>query len=130
MQNGEPPIEKLREFWTRYYTTSNMRLSVVGGSSLDSLQATIEKTFGILPHSNEPPRRKKVNNNSPIFPREHAVYGPENPAFGKEQLGKMREVIPLLETRLLKVQFATPPFDDPVLRKTKPYRVLSHLLGM
>jgi insulysin len=123
------PVGELKKFWDTYYTTSNIRLSVVGRSSLDALQKTVEDTFGQLPHSNTPPRRDMLNPNAPVFPREHAVYGPENPAFGKPQMGKLREVIPLMETRSLKIKFATPPLDDPVLRKTMPHRVISHLMG-
>ena len=123
------PIGELKKFWSSYYTTSNVRLAVAGRSSLDALQKTVEDTFGQLPHSDQPHRRNKVNPQSPVFPREHAVYGSENPAFGSEQLGKLREVIPLLETRTMKVMFATPPLDDPVLRKASPHRVISHLLG-
>lgn len=124
-----PPSGELRKFWEKYYRTSNMRLAVVGSSSLDALQKTVEDTFGILPASNDPPRHNKVNPNAVAFPRENANYDIENPAFGVEQLGKIREVVPLLESRSLKVQFATPPLDDPMMKKTKPYRALSHLLG-
>lgn len=129
MSKGEPPIDELKKFREKYYTTSNMRLAVVGTSSLDALQDSVERTFGQLKYSDEPPRREGKNPNAVMFPREHAIYGPENPAFGAEQLGKYRELIPLLETRSLRVQFATPPLDDPVLQKSRPHRVLSHLLG-
>jgi len=129
MQRGEPPIDELKKFRENYYTTSNMRLAIVGTSSLDALQDSVERTFGQLEYSNQPPRREGVNPNSVTFPREHAIYGPENPAFGSDQLGKYREIIPLLETRSLRVQFATPPLDDPVLQKSRPHRVISHLLG-
>lgn len=129
MQRGSPPVDELRAFFDTHYTTSNMRLAVVGKSSLDALQDTVEKTFGSLKYSDVPPRRDKVNPNAPIFTREHAVYGHENPAFGPAQLGMYREVIPLRESHTLKVQFATPPADDPALSETKPYRVISHLLG-
>lgn len=123
------PVPQLQTFWDKYYKSSNIRLAVVGGSSLDALQQTVEESFGQLAYSNEPPRRAKVNPNAAVFPREHAVYDPEHPAFGKNELGQIREIIPLLESRMLKVKFATPPFADPVLRQTKPYRVLSHLMG-
>jgi insulysin len=123
------PVQALKDFWDKYYTTSNMRLAVVGCSSLDALQKTVEQTFGDLAFSDDLPRREKQNPLSPVFPRENAVHDPENPAFGPEQLGKFREVIPLLESRTLKVQFITPPVYDPELRKTRPQRVLSHLIG-
>ena len=123
------PVQALKDFWKSYYTTSNMRLAVVGCSSLDALQQSVEDTFGSLAFSDEPPRREKVNPLSPVFSRENAIHDPENPAFGPEQLGKLREVIPLLESRTLKVQFVTPPVYDPELRKTRPHRVISHLIG-
>jgi len=123
------PVQELKEFWKQYYTTSNMRLAVVGCSSLDALQRTVEETFGELALSDQLARRKKVNPHSPVFPRENAVHDPKNPAFGPEQLGKFREVIPLLESRTLKVQFVTPPVYDPELRKTRPHGVISHLIG-
>ena len=123
------PVQELKDFWKKYYTTSNMRLAVVGCSSLDALQKTVEETFGDLAFSDEPPRRENVNPDSPVFPRDNAMYDPENPAFGSEQIGKLREVIPLLESRTLKVQFVAPPTYDPELRKTRPHRVLSHLIG-
>jgi insulysin len=129
MARGEPPIDELKRFREEFYTTSNMRLAVVGTSSLDALQETVERTFGKLEYSDKPPRREKRNPSSPFFPQERAIYGSDNPAFGPEQLGKYREIIPLLESRKLKVQFATPPMDDPVLQKSRPHRVLSHLLG-
>eukprot|EP00531_Pseudo-nitzschia_arenysensis_P017139 CAMPEP_0116149838 /NCGR_PEP_ID=MMETSP0329-20121206/19195_1 /TAXON_ID=697910 /ORGANISM="Pseudo-nitzschia arenysensis, Strain B593" /LENGTH=1190 /DNA_ID=CAMNT_0003646247 /DNA_START=113 /DNA_END=3685 /DNA_ORIENTATION=+ len=123
------PVQELKDFWKKYYTTSNMRLAVVGCSSLDALQQTVEETFGDLAFSDQSPRREKVNPQSPVFSRENAIHDPENPAFGPDQLGKFREVIPLLESRTLKVQFVTPPVYDPELRKTRPHRVLSHLIG-
>lgn len=129
MQKGKAPIDELHEFLGKYYTTSNMCLAVVGSSKLDALQASVERTFGALKHSHESPRREKENPEAKVFVREHAVYGTENPAFGPEELGKYREVIPLLESRSVKIQFATPPLEDPALEKAKPYRVLSHLLG-
>ncbi|VEU34972.1 unnamed protein product [Pseudo-nitzschia multistriata] len=86
------PVQELKNFWKKYYTTSNMRLSVVGCSSLDALQKTVEETFGELALSDEPPRREKVNPLSPIFPRENAVHDPENPAFGPEQIGKQDRI--------------------------------------
>jgi len=123
------PVQELKNFWSKYYTTSNMRLAVSGCSSLDALQHAVEETFGELAFSDQSPRREKVNPLSLIFPRENAIHDPKNPAFGPEQLGKSREVIPLLESRTLKVQFLTPPVYDPELRKTRPHRVLSHLIG-
>jgi insulysin len=120
-------LEQLREFWSQYYQTYNMRLAVVGHGSLDALQKTVEETFGKLPFSKGPPRRI-ANRPDQLFVRENAVYG-GIPAFGAEQLAKLRYILPFTETRTIKVYFSTPPLDDPKLAPSKPYRVLSHFLG-
>ena len=122
----ETLLEELRLFWERYYRTYNLRLSVVGHGSLDALQKSVEETFGQIPISEGSPRRL-MNTEGQLFQREHAVYG--IPVFGPEQMGFMYHTKPLTETRSVKVMFAVPPFDDPTMRKSKPYRVLSHILG-
>jgi insulysin len=50
-------------------------------------------------------------------------------AFGEEQLGRVREVVPIMDSRSIKLYFAFPPMNDPLLKETHPYRVISHLLG-
>mmetsp|Transcript_4229 Transcript_4229/g.8839 ORF Transcript_4229/g.8839 Transcript_4229/m.8839 type:complete len:1203 (+) Transcript_4229:238-3846(+) len=139
---GKPKLlEELQNFWDTYYQSYNLRLSVVGHASLDALQKTVQETFGAVPFSEGIPRyeqaiqanlekkQKTTNAKSSdlIFTREGAVYG--SIAFGPEQLGMIRSIVPLLEARSIKVHFAVPPLDDPELRDSKPYRVLSHLLG-
>jgi len=119
-------LDELEGFWKTYYQSYNLRLAVVGHASLDNLQRTVERTFGQLPYSEGSPRRVKSIEGQE-FTREGAVYG--IPAFGPEQLGFVREVIPFQEMRTLKVYFATPPLDDPAIRSTKPYRAISHILG-
>jgi len=121
------PVQDLENFWNSYYQTFNLRLSVVGKSSLDELQASVERTFGQLPPSEGTRRHSNMMPNKQ-FAMEHSQYGGV-PAFGQGQLSKIREVIPLLEGRSIKLYFATPPLDDPVLKESRPYRVLSHLLG-
>lgn len=129
----EKLLSELRRFWRDYYQTYNLRLAVVGHGSLDALQTTVEETFGQLPNSEGAPRRVR-DIPGRFFTREHAVYGGDDPdnliaAFGPEQLGVLRQVIPFTEARSIKVYFATPPLDDPAIRSSKPYRALSHFLG-
>jgi insulysin len=119
-------LDELRSFWKTYYQTWNLRLSVVGHGSLDALQKTVEDTFGKLTKSAGKHRRAKSLPGQ-MFARENAVYGV--PAYGPEQLGLIRKVIPHAETRVIKVYFATPPLDDRKLTESMPYRVLSHILG-
>lgn len=121
------PVQDLETFWKTYYQTFNLRLSVVGKSSLDALQASVERTFGQLPASEGTPRHNNHIDGKP-FGMEHSQYG-GIAAFGSGQLGKIREVIPFLEGRSIKLYFSTPPLDDPVLKESRPYKVLSHLLG-
>ena len=121
------PVQDLENFWKNYYQTYNLRLCVVGKAPLDELQASVERTFGLLSASDKKPRHSLTMADKQ-FSMEHAQYG-GIPAFGHDQLGKIREVIPLQEGRSIKLYFATPPLDDPVLKETRPYRVLSHLLG-
>ena len=124
------PVEDLHNFWKSYYRTFNMKVCVVGKSSLDVLQESVERTCGQLPPSEGTPRHQ--NAKSPekgTFTYEHAQYKEGVEAFGKDQLGKIRHVIPLTESRLVKIYFASPPLDDPELRKSRPFRALSHLLG-
>lgn len=120
-------LSELERFWKSYYQTWNLRLSVVGHASLDALQEAVENTFGQLPTSNGKPRRLKSLPNQ-TFARENAVYG-AGPAYGPEQLGLTRMIIPYAETRVLKIYFATPPLDDRKIDDTKPYRAISHILG-
>ena len=124
------PRSELLDFWKRHYQTYNMRLAVVGYASLDAMQATVEKTFGELPYSEGQHRRiPKEPLQDQVFPFEGAQYEAGVKAFGPEQLGKHRQVIPVMESRTLKLQFASPPVDDPVAREARPHRIISHLLG-
>ena len=119
-------LSELENFWKDYYQTYNLRLAVVGHASLDALQKTVEETFGTIPHSEGEHRRSKLVPDQ-TFPREGAVYGAT--AFGPEQLGLIRYIKPYAESRVIKIYFSTPPLDDAVLKSSKPYRVLSHILG-
>ena len=125
-QGSEVLLTELHRFWETYYQTYNLRLAVVGHGSLDALQQTVEETFGQLPTSIGRHRRAKSLPGQ-VFPQEHAMYGV--PAYGPDQLGLIRHVIPYTETRVVKIYFATPPLDDVQLQQSKPYRVISHLLG-
>lgn len=128
--NTTSPRPALLEFWKTYYQTYNLRLSVVGHASLDSLQESVEKTFGGLAYS-ESKNRRIPDTPLPdqIFPYENAQYQSGLAAFGPQQLSMYRQLIPMLESRTLKLQFATPPLDDPVARDSRPHRIISHLLG-
>jgi len=146
---GSSPREDLIKFWTDKYHAGNLRLCVVGRASLDDLQKTVEQAFGgvrppppgfvangimdrihagklQLPSPGE--SHPKDEHGEFVFLTEHSTYGP-SVAFGPDQLGLIREVVPLVESRSVKIFSAVPPTDDPVLRESRPFQVLSHLVG-
>lgn len=146
---GSSPREALIDFWTNKYHAGNLRLCVIGRASLDDLQRTVEKSFGsvrspppnfvangiadqikagILKVPNEGESHLRDENGDFVFQTEHFTYAP-NVAFGPDHLGLIREVVPLVESRSLKIFSAVPPLDDPVLRGSRPFSVLSHLVG-
>ncbi|CAB9527211.1 Insulin-degrading enzyme [Seminavis robusta] len=128
--NTTSPRPALLDFWKTYYQTYNLRLAVVGYASLDALQASVERTFGELPFSEGQHRGTPAEPlEDQVFPHEDGLYNRGQKAFGPEQLQKYRQVIPVMETRMLRLYFASPPGDDPVFRESKPHRVISHLLG-
>ena len=146
---GTSPREDLVQFWTDKYHAGNIRLCVVGRGSLDELQKTVEETFGdvrpppegfiangivdqfkagILKLPGEGESHLRDEKGDFVFQTEHLTYSP-SVAFGPDELGLIREVVPLVESRSLKILSAVPPSHDPVLAGSKPFRVLSHLVG-
>jgi len=146
---GSSPRTALVDFWTEKYHAGNIRLCVVGRASLDDLQKTVEKTFGgvrppppgfvangivdqikagMLKKPTEAGSHMTDSEGNFVFQTEGSTYSPAV-AFGPEQLGLIREVVPLVESRTLKIFSRVPPSDDPVMASSHPFRVLSHLLG-
>lgn len=131
LSGGTNPRDDLIQFFEDNYQTPKMKLCVVGRAGLDHLQETVEQTFGAI----KPPSEEWLERNPPVkldktkmFPSEGARYGKS--VFDSDNfLGVIREIVPCAETRIIKLQFATPPFDDEVLADVRPYRVISHLLG-
>jgi insulysin len=131
---GTSPRDELLEFYKTYYQTYNMRLCVVSRASLDALQQSVQDTFGALPPSHEeiPRRGREIQKPLTLFSTEHAQYSTPMSivqAFSPNELGIIRETVPLLESHSLKLSFAAPPLDDPLLKDSRPYRVISHILG-
>lgn len=139
---GTSPREALIQFWTEHYHAANMKLVVLGRGTLDDLQAVVENTFGSVRASNgldvesthgqnlsfntndlNPPQSSEV-----IFSTENSHYGVS--AFhSSKNLGVICEIIPVKEKRTIQLLFATPPMQDPLLRKSLPQRLISHILG-
>jgi len=131
------PVDDLKQFWQTHYQTFNLRLAVVGKASLDELQKTAEQTFGTLSYSEGVSRKDRsvhqlLHSTEPTTDSVFSDLSPYKdvpPAFGPEQLATLRYVVPLVESRTLKLHFATPSLDDPLLKKSRPYRMVSHILG-
>jgi len=122
---GSSPVPALKEFWKEKYVTENMKVCVLGRASLDEIQKEVEKAFSGV-RSNGSGESEKIDVSDAIFQKEHKNYGV---AFGPEHLGLIREYVPLVEERTIKLLFATPPNDDPAIVESRPDRVVTHLLG-
>lgn len=128
---GSSPRTELLSFWDKYYHSNNIKLAVVGKASLDALQQTVEDTFGNVRTEDKIEKENDIigttaNGNESIFVTENRV---KNPAFTSNNLGIIKEVVPVLETRSIKLLFSTPPITDPLMKDARPQRVISHLLG-
>lgn len=128
---GSSPRPVLLKFWDQYYHAGNIKLAVVGKAPLDALQKTVESTFGgVRSGSSIKTDEAEIE---PVPTTKKSIFETENkggvPAFSPEYLGVIKEVIPVIETRQIKILFATPPIDDPLMESSKPQRVISHLLG-
>jgi len=132
---GSSPRDDLIQFWESKYVAENMKICVVGKADLDELQRIVEVSFSnVRTHQNKDGHenttvdaKTKEHTNDKLFKTEHSKYGIA--AFGQDQLGILREYIPLVEERSIKLLFAVPPSDDPLIREYRPDRVLSHLIG-
>eukprot|EP00559_Dactyliosolen_fragilissimus_P007895 CAMPEP_0184864396 /NCGR_PEP_ID=MMETSP0580-20130426/14781_1 /TAXON_ID=1118495 /ORGANISM="Dactyliosolen fragilissimus" /LENGTH=1210 /DNA_ID=CAMNT_0027363151 /DNA_START=55 /DNA_END=3687 /DNA_ORIENTATION=+ len=143
---GSSPRDDLIQFWEQNYVAENMKLCVVAKAEINHMQECVEELFkDVRPrdkarlngsdnvHSNDSSSselNQKINGESNIdqfFKSENQKYGVE--AFGSSELRVVREIIPLVEMRSIKIYFPTPPSNDELVRKTRPFRVISHLLG-
>ena len=119
-----------------------MKLVVLGRGILNDLQAVVEETFGSVRADGgldindtsdytDTPLLERIscsNNSEVCFSSENARYGVA--AFHPtKNLGGICEVIPVKEKRTIQLLFATPPMQDPLIRKSLPHRLVSHLLG-
>ena len=101
--------ESLFAFHAQHYSANAMRLVVVGREELDTLQAWVVPLFSKVPNIDRPP---------PVWP---------TPPYGAAQLGRELKVVPVRDLRSLSVWWALPPLHP--LYRSKPHRILSHLIG-
>ncbi|PAV67315.1 hypothetical protein WR25_15196 [Diploscapter pachys] len=107
---GIEPREALLEFHKQWYSSNIMCLCIVGKESLDELENLVTSlNFGTI--ENKSVERKQW--------LDHPYQG--------ESLGKRIEVVPVKDTRSLKLVF---PMPDLIMEyKSQPARYLSHLIG-
>jgi len=122
-------IVDLREFFRKNYHAGTMCAAVVGRGSLDELEAMAAASYGRIP-LRETPAVAAVPE-EPFHPLfllwNNREYGP---AFrSPDNLGIIREVVPLKESRRIRMSFSVPPRRDPRMEAGQPDRVVCHLLG-
>ena len=107
-QEGVDTRQGLLDFHGRYYSANVSKLVVLGRESLDELQALVEAKF-----------EGYVNQDVSV------------PVFGTDALGpglgKVYRVVPVKELRSMTILWALPCAQHAY--RTKPERVLSHLIG-
>ena len=101
--------DSLFAFHAKHYSANAMRLVVVGREELDTLQAWVVPLFSRVPNTDRLP----------------PVWG--TLPYGTPQLGRELKVVPVRDLRTLSVWWPLPPLRP--LYRSKPHRILSHLLG-
>ncbi|VDM60440.1 unnamed protein product [Angiostrongylus costaricensis] len=109
-EKGIEPREALLTFHKKWYSSNIMSLCIVGSESLDELESYLG-TLGF-----------DTIENKNITPKEWL----DSP-YGKEQLGKRIEIVPVKDSRSLMVRFPIP--DLQAEYKSNPAHYISHLLG-
>ncbi|GMI10256.1 hypothetical protein TrLO_g6747 [Triparma laevis f. longispina] len=116
---------KLREMFEMYYYAENMRMTIIGGFSLDTLQRRVEKMFDIVPPL---PRLLhqtfKIDNTT--IPATSTISELGYP-FDPSTFQSLNYVIPLKSRHTLNLTYQLLPQTDKF--KCKPTDYVCHLLG-
>ena len=108
----ETRIQVLRQavadFCQQYYQAQNMTLAVLSNHSLDEMEQLVHEFFTSLPH-------------------QHNSLPPLPPLPAAQNLPTVVHVVPIRETKTLELQW--PLRETLSLYRSKPHRILSHLLG-
>ena len=102
--------QRFIEFHEAHYSANRMKLVVLGREPLQELESWVQELFADVPNKNLP--RLRWN---------HV------PALDEPQLATQLFVKPVMDSRLLNIDFAYP--DEEELFASQPSRYLSHLLG-
>nr|CDJ85655.1 Peptidase M16 domain containing protein [Haemonchus contortus] len=109
-KNGIEPREALLKFHKQWYSSNIMALCIVGTESLDEMESYLG-TLGF-----------DAIENKQVKPMKWL----ESP-YGREQLGRRIEIVPIKDTRSLTIRFPIPDLQEEY--KSNPSHYISHLLG-
>ena len=97
-------VEELRQFQHKYYTANLMRLVVYGRDDVAQLEAWVRQMFSDVPnHNEEVPSWKEI------------------PVRTKEQLGLVYRVVPIKETRQVRLVWLLPSMVPHYRKKSLEY---------
>lgn len=97
------------KFHETYYSSNIMKLALYGKESLDVLEGYAKSMFSSIPNKNL--ERYEV---------------PGNP-YGKEQLGKLIQMVPVKDLKEIDLNFPWPSVQN--LYQSKPDHFIAHLVG-
>lgn len=98
------------DFWERNYSANRMKLAMLGKEGLDELQSWVEELFADVQNK--------------VLPK---LRWDDVPLYEQEQLGTQIFVKPVMDQRMLDINFPYP--DEEELYESQPGRYVSHLLG-
>ncbi|EME43644.1 hypothetical protein DOTSEDRAFT_72866 [Dothistroma septosporum NZE10] len=101
--------DEFMKFYRTQYSANRMKLAVLGREDLDTLQSWVEEFFTYVPNQDLPQLRWDM------------------PAFTEKELCIQTFVKPVMDTRLLDINFTYP--DEEELHESQPGRYISHLIG-
>ncbi|XP_077439809.1 nardilysin b [Vanacampus margaritifer] len=110
-ERGINTYERLRQFWTRFYSAHYMTLAVQSKETLDTLEAWVREIFIHIPNNAEPP-----------VDFSHLPRPFDTPAFNK-----VYRVVPVRKVHALTLSWALPPQGKHY--RVKPLHYISWLIG-
>jgi len=98
--------ERMLQFYEKYYTSSNLHISIISNLKINKQKKIIHNTFGKIPMK----QKEKFTLMKPFFDKENKTY----------------EMIPLADIRQLNYYWEIP--NEPRFRKNKLFLILAELL--
>ncbi|XP_077390047.1 nardilysin b isoform X2 [Festucalex cinctus] len=110
-ERGINTYQRLRQFWTRFYSAHYMTLAVQSKETLDTLEAWVREIFIHIPNNAEPP-----------VDFSHLLRPFDTPTFNK-----LYRVVPVRKVHALTISWALPPQGKHY--RVKPLHYISWLIG-